>query len=101
MGVDSREARDGIEALSSVEQSLPRLMLLDLMMPRLNGWEVLQQLRERGLLDRIPVVVLTAVGSQRTEGLADYGVRAVLGKPFEIQDLITTVKGILDQTKAS
>lgn len=98
MGVDSREARDGIEALSSVEQSLPRLMLLDLMMPRLNGWEVLQQLRERGLLDQIPVVVLTAVGTQRTEGLSEYGVKAVLGKPFEIQDLITTVKGILDQT---
>lgn len=97
IGFEAREARDGIEAISSVEYALPRLIMLDLMMPRMNGWEVLERLRERGLLEKVPVVVLTAVGAQRTEGLAGFGVRAVLSKPFEISDLITTVRKILDE----
>lgn len=97
IGFDAREARDGVEAISLVEQAVPKLMMLDLMMPRMNGWEVLEKLRERGLLDQVPVVVLTAVGSQRTDTLRDYGVRAVLSKPFEIHDLISTVKTILEE----
>lgn len=97
IGFDSREARDGIEAISQVEQAVPKLMMLDLMMPRMNGWEVLEKLRERGLLNQVPVVVLTAVGSQRTDTLRDYGVRAILSKPFEIHDLISTVKTILEE----
>lgn len=98
IGMEAREARDGVEAISHVEENVPRLILLDLMMPRMNGWEVLETLRERGLLERVPVVVLTAVGSQRTEGLKAYGVRAVLSKPFEIRDLIATVNSILEPT---
>ncbi len=41
MGFDAREARDGVEAISHVEEGMPRLIMLDLMMPRMNGWEVL------------------------------------------------------------
>lgn len=101
IGLEAREARDGVEAISHVEASMPRLIMLDLMMPRMNGWEVLEALRERGMLEQVPVVVLTAVGSQRTENLSSYGVRAVLNKPFEIHDLIATVKTILDQKTGS
>ena len=97
IGFTAREARDGQEAVESIEGNMPRLMMLDLMMPRMNGWQVLQHLRDNGLLERIPVVVLTAVGAHRTEGLAEFGVRAILSKPFEIQDLIRTVNEILDQ----
>jgi len=97
IGFDAREARDGVEAISHVEESMPKLIMLDLMMPRMNGWEVLETLRQRGLLERVPVVVLTAVGAQRTEGLNAYGVRAILSKPFEIHDLIATVRDILEK----
>lgn len=97
IGLPSREARDGVEAIGSIEEALPRLMMLDLMMPRMNGWEVLEQLREKNLLSKVPVVVLTAVGAHRTESLREFGVRAVLNKPFEIQDLIHTVRQILEQ----
>ena len=97
IGFTAREARDGQEAVESIEGNMPRLMMLDLMMPRMNGWQVLEHLRDNGLLERIPVVVLTAVGAHRTEGLAEFGVRAILSKPFEIQDLIRTVNEILDQ----
>ena len=95
LGFEAREARDGVEAIAEVEEAMPRLIMLDLMMPRMNGWEVLSTLRERGLLDKVPVVVLTAVGAGRTEGLSEYGVRAILSKPFEIHDLTSTVRSIL------
>ena len=95
IGLTTREARDGMEALSCIDQAVPSLMVLDLMMPRMNGWQVLEQLREQNLLDRVPVVVLTAVGPSRTESLGEFGVRAVLNKPFEIQDLVRTVRSIL------
>lgn len=97
IGLTTREARDGVEALSCIDQAVPALMVLDLMMPRMNGWQVLEQLREQNLLDRVPVVVLTAVGPSRTESLGEFGVRAILNKPFEIQDLVRTVRSILEQ----
>ena len=96
IGVHVREARDGVEAVDCIEESMPCLMMLDLMMPRMNGWQVLEHLRDNGLLDHVAVVVLTAVGSHRTEGLKEFGVRAVLPKPFEIQDLVKTVQSILE-----
>lgn len=98
IGFSAREARDGQEAVEIIGSHIPKLMMLDLMMPRMNGWQVLEHLRENGLLERIPVVVLTAVGAHRTDGLSEFGVRAILSKPFEIQDLIRTVNEILDPT---
>ena len=100
MGHEGREARDGAEAIAIVDQALPRLMVLDLMMPTMNGWEVIEALRERNLMDRVPVIVLTAVGSGRTGDLPGLGVRAVLGKPFEIHELVATAQRVLDETKA-
>lgn len=99
IGFEAREARDGAEAVSMIETGLPRMMVLDLMMPRMNGWEVIDVLRETGKMEQIPVIVLTAVGGHRTAELQSMGVRAVLGKPFEIGDLITTAKRVLAETE--
>jgi CheY-like chemotaxis protein len=101
IGFSAREARDGQEAVEIIATDVPKLMMLDLMMPRMNGWQVLEYLRENGLLERIPVVVLTAVGAHRTESLNEFGVRAILSKPFEIQELIRTVNQILDENPES
>lgn len=96
IGYEAREARDGSEAVAMIDESIPRLMILDLMMPRMNGWEVIEAVRARELIDTIPIIVLTAVGAQRTEDLPSLGVRAVLGKPFEIADLMATARQILE-----
>jgi CheY-like chemotaxis protein len=66
----------------------------------MNGWEVLEFMRREGKIEQTPVIVLTAVGAQRTENLPQLGVRAVLNKPFEIHDLIATAKRILEQPAA-
>lgn len=97
-GHQTVEASDGVEALEQIEQNIPRLIVLDLMMPRMDGWEVLEELRTREMLGRIPVLVLSAVATQRAETLAEYGVRGILGKPFEVGELVRMLRKILDET---
>lgn len=95
IGIDTREAANGLEALEMIDDRSPSVVFLDLMMPQMNGWEVLDALEEKGLLPSLPVIVLTAVDSQRIEGLDGRGVRAILTKPFEVEDLIRTTRTIL------
>lgn len=95
IGIDTREAANGLEALEMIDDRSPSVVFLDLMMPQMNGWEVLDALEQKGLLPSLPVIVLTAVDSQRIEGLDGRGVRAILTKPFEVEDLIRTTRTIL------
>lgn len=81
-----------------IDHNLPRLIVLDLMMPRMNGWEVLEELRSREILGRVPVLVLSAVATQRADSLSEYGVQGVLEKPFEVGELMRMLRKILDET---
>ncbi len=65
----------------------------------ISGWQVLQWMREKDLLPAIPVVVLTAVGSKKMAGLAEYAIRAVIDKPFEIVELSQTIRAIIDEVR--
>lgn len=83
-------AAEGGEALQKVAQEMPGLILLDMKMPGMDGWEFARQFRAR--YDRqAPIVVLTAAenAGQRAE---EIGAEGYLGKPFEIDDLIATVE---------
>jgi two-component system response regulator MprA len=88
------EACDGLEALDRVEADRPSLILLDLMMPRLDGYGFTRELRRRGLSPAIPIVVITAdgLGCQK---VAPLEVEACMSKPFEIDDLLDTVSRLL------
>lgn len=99
LDVSTREACNGQEAIDQIEGRRPDIMILDLMMPRVSGWQVLQWMRENGLLDSIRVVVLTAVGSKKMSGLVDYPIRAVIDKPFEIAELTETIRAIIDEVR--
>lgn len=80
-------ARNGREALAYLEKDTPRLILLDLAMPVMNGSEFLCAAQEQGLVANSSVVVMTAGhGSQNTLRLA--GVAGHLPKPFELDDLV-------------
>lgn len=98
IGVEAREAANGLEAMQLIQEQRPKLIFLDLMMPQMNGWDVLDALAADGLLDELPIIVLTAVDSQRTEGLTDRGVRAILTKPFEVDELIRTTNRVLSES---
>lgn len=94
-GFETSVARDGDEALLEVERFRPDLVLLDVMMPRRDGYEVCQQLRSAGWND-LKIVMLTAKGREAevTKGLA-VGADAYVTKPFSTSELVDTVVGLL------
>lgn len=96
-GYEVESAGDGNEALDQIAARRPDMVLLDLMMPRLDGWGVLQRLREAK--DPPPVVVLTARGDYEAfaRGVRE-GVAAFIGKPFHFGDLLATCRKVLDRT---
>jgi two-component system response regulator MprA len=83
-GFAVREARDGLEALEQVALSEPDVMLLDLMMPVMNGWEVIKSLRRANR--SLPVIVLSAVPAQ---GCTDY-----IQKPVSLDRLLELLETV-------
>jgi DNA-binding response OmpR family regulator len=94
-GFETSVARDGDEALAEVERFRPDLVLLDVMMPRRDGYEVCQQLRSAGWTD-LKIVMLTAKGREAevTKGLG-LGADAYVTKPFSTSELVETVTRLL------
>jgi CheY-like chemotaxis protein len=86
-------ASDGAFAIEHLDQNAPPgLILLDLMMPRKNGWEVLEEVSARPQLAEVPIVVLTAAADRKTRNeLAARGLE-VLTKPVQLSDLIAVVE---------
>jgi CheY-like chemotaxis protein len=82
-------AVNGAEALAQVEHALPRLILLDMRMPVMDGWAFARALRERGL--ELPIVVMTAAQNARAWA-REVGADHFLAKPFELDDLIALVQ---------
>lgn len=95
-GFEVAIARDGEEALRKVEEGVPDLMLLDVMMPKKSGFEVCQQLRANPAYAELKIIMLTAKGrdTEVTKGL-DLGADAYMTKPFSTKDLVAQVKSLL------
>lgn len=91
-GFDVVEARDGVQAIDIFRKERPDLVILDIMIPFLNGWEVCEQLR--GESD-IPIIMLTAKDTKddKIKGL-DLGGDIYLTKPFDPDELVAQVKAI-------
>jgi CheY-like chemotaxis protein len=87
-GIACSRAADGVAALRSIEQHRPTLILLDLMLPVMNGWTVLRELGENPLTSDIPIIVVTGV--EPTPELPN--ARAVICKPCDpdhVADLVS------------
>lgn len=87
------EAFRGMEAMQKYRDSLPDLVLLDVMMPDIDGFEVLQMLRE---ISNVPVIMLTAKGEEddRVKGL-ELGADDYVTKPFSPRELVSRVRAVL------
>ena len=94
-GYETRVARDGDEALAEVERFKPDLLLLDVMLPRRDGFEICQRLRGAGWTD-LKIVMVTAKGREMEveKGLA-LGADAYVTKPFSTRELVAQVAGLL------
>ena len=92
------EAVDGDEALTAIRTDRPDLILLDIMMPRVSGWEVAAALLADSSTDRIPVIFITArTGAPDRIRAFELGARAYVTKPFDPAGLAATVTKVLDQ----
>jgi DNA-binding response OmpR family regulator len=94
-----RVAGNGEDALRLATTFRPNLVLLDVMMPQLSGFEVCRRIRETSALGEVKIVMLTAKGRdvERGEGLG-LGANAYVTKPFSTKELMNTVRGLLHST---
>ena len=94
------EAKDGKEALEKVSEEMPDLIILDLMMPKIDGIEVCKQLKKNALTRKIPIIMLTAK-REMTDKVVGIRVGAddYLTKPFEPRELRVRVRTFLDKEK--
>lgn len=90
-------ANGGREGLDLIRQIIPDLILLDLMMPEMDGWEVYQQVKADETTRNIPVIVITAKAQSidKVLGLHIAKVEDYIAKPFSPQDLIDSVEKVL------
>jgi len=95
-GYDVATARSGAEALALVAQSLPDLIVSDIRMPGMDGYQLARRLRENARTAIIPIIFLTAkdTSADRIEGFRA-GVDAYITKPFEPDELLVVIAGIL------
>jgi DNA-binding response OmpR family regulator len=91
------EARNGLDAVEKAQQEQPDLIILDIKMPRMNGYEACRKLKEIESLKEVPIIFLSARGQQHEieEGLS-LGVTDYIRKPFAPEDLIAKVREILE-----
>jgi two-component system response regulator VicR len=94
-------ANGGKEGLEQIRKDHPDLVLLDLMMPDMDGWEVYQQMKADDSTKDIPVIVVTAKAQSidKVLGLHIAKVDDYIAKPFSPQELLNSVDGILNKTK--
>ena len=93
-------AADGQEALVKVEQDLPHLLIADISMPRVNGHELVQQIRRRPMFRLLPVIFLTERTDvqDRIRGY-EVGCDVYLPKPFELKELGVVVRSLLERSQ--
>lgn len=87
-------AGDGAEGQRALTIHNPDVVLLDLAMPDVNGWDFLQRLQETGHLGRIPIIVVSAHLHVDPQAILQMGVKAILPKPFNLPELIDVIEHI-------
>jgi excisionase family DNA binding protein len=95
-GYSVREAANAEEGLTALEEESPDLILLDVMMPKVDGWEMLRRVQERHGVGAIPVIMFSGKVDERAiEKAESHGVTGFIGKPFDPQQLIDRTKQLV------
>ena len=101
-GFESLAAKDGADAMNKLQDIVPDLMLLDIEMPNMDGFEVLSKLRLNERLQHIPVIMITSrTGTKHRERALSLGANRYLGKPYQESVLMQTIRELLDESKGS
>lgn len=97
-GYEVIRAKDGSECLDKMSEleTDPDLIILDIMMPNVSGWDVAAKIKENPKWKDIPIVFLTAKGDTMSVGMGGLAAVDYITKPFDIKDLVVRVKKILN-----
>lgn len=101
-GFETRSFEDGLSFWNALKDEKPELILLDVMLPGMDGIELLKKIRESAILKDIPVIMATAKGQEydRIQGL-DLGADDYIVKPFSMMEMVSRVKAVLRRTQTS
>ena len=94
-GYEVIKAVDGKECLEKLSEHTPDLVLLDIMMPEMSGWDVAAEIKENPEWSEIPIVFLTAKGDTMSIGMGSMTSEDYIIKPFDIEDLKQRINKIL------
>ncbi len=99
-GLAVTTASDGVEALEQILNNCPDIVVMDIVMPRMNGYELCRRIKTDPKTERVPVVMCSSKGEEfdRYWGMKQ-GADAYIAKPFQPQELVGTVKQLLRKAK--
>ncbi len=93
-------AKDGVDAVSKLQENIPDIMLLDIEMPRMDGFELATHVRNEPRLRNIPIIMITSrTGDKHRQRAMQIGVNRYLGKPFQESELLENIQALLEETR--
>ena len=94
-------AKDGVDAVARLQEHIPDVMLLDIEMPRMDGFELATHIRNEPRLQNIPIIMITSrTGEKHRQRALDIGVDFYLGKPYQEQQLLETIEQVIRDRQA-
>ncbi|TNF95988.1 MAG: response regulator, partial [Gammaproteobacteria bacterium] len=94
--MDVITAQDGVDAVSKLEESVPDIMLLDIEMPKMDGFELATQMRNDERYKNVPIIMITSrTGEKHRQRAEEIGVNRYLGKPYQEADLMSNINDLL------
>jgi chemosensory pili system protein ChpA (sensor histidine kinase/response regulator) len=95
-------ARDGVEAMEKLQELVPDVMLVDIEMPRMDGFDLTRNVRADARLARVPIIMITSRTADKHQNYArEIGVSHFLGKPYQEDDLLAKISGFLRERRAA
>jgi chemosensory pili system protein ChpA (sensor histidine kinase/response regulator) len=95
-------AKDGVDAVSKLREHIPDIMLLDIEMPRMDGFELATHVRNESRLRSIPIIMITSrTGDKHRQRAMQIGVNRYLGKPFQEAELMENIRALLEEQSAN
>jgi chemosensory pili system protein ChpA (sensor histidine kinase/response regulator) len=101
-GMDVVTAKDGVDAIAQLQDTKPDVMLLDIEMPRMDGFEVATLVRHDERLKDVPIIMITSrTGQKHRDRAMSIGVNEYMGKPFQEQELLQKIEEVLAATRVT
>jgi len=100
--MDAITAKDGVDALAKLQEHIPDVMLLDIEMPRMDGFELATHIRNEPRLRDIPIIMITSrTGEKHRQRAMEIGVDRYLGKPYQESELLETIQALIEERRVN